>query len=143
MQGVELSPASALVRPGRSVLFSTRSPTTGNLIGLLIGGRRDAREAWQVAIDAVAVELLAVHGVAMHIGPWQDLAPVDGIGWPVFARVRTGQTIAVCVRNDARELRELRCVLAFAERGQGSPGPPRTGRSQRRIRHKRETEDPE
>ena len=115
-------------------MFHARASTSGQLAGLLVGSRRDAREQWQPAIDAVTVEAVIVHGVSLHIGPWQDLIQHGDLGWPVFGRVRAGQTLVVYVRNDARELRELRAVLAMG--GNGSPGPPRTGHTQRRIRHR-------
>lgn len=108
-----MSPASALVRPQRSAMFHTRANAAGQLAGLLVGARRTARDDWQPAIDAVTVEAVIVHGVSLHIGPWRDLIAQGDLGWPVFGRVRPGQTLVVYVRNDARELRELRAVLVL------------------------------
>jgi len=112
-------------------MFHGRAAAAGQLAGLLVGSRRDEFDPWTPAIDAITVEAVIVHGVSLHIGPWADFINAGDLGWPVFGRVRGGQTLAVYVRNDARELRELRAVLAL--HGRGSPAPPRTGRSQRRI----------
>lgn len=131
MFGLELSPASAFVRPLRTAMFHTRATSAGQLAGLLVGARRNEREQWRPAIDAVTVEAVIVHGVSLHIGPWRDLIAHGDLGWPLFGSVRSGQTLVVYVRNDGRELVELRAVLAL--RGNGSPGPPRTGHTQRRI----------
>lgn len=110
-------------------MFHARAPSAGQLAGLLVGSRRDASDTWQPAIDAVMVEAVIVHGVSLNIGPWQDLIADGDLGWPLFGVVRRGQTLVVYLRNDARELRELRAVLVL----HGSPGPPRTGHTQRRI----------
>jgi len=115
-------------------MFHARASTSGQLGGLLVGARRNAGEEWKPAIDAVTVEAVIVHGVSLHIGPWQDLIASGDLGWPLFGPVRPGQTLVVYVRNDARDLRELRAVLVL--HGHGSPGPPRTGHTQRRIRHR-------
>lgn len=112
-------------------MFHTCASSAGQLAGLLVGARRNDAEQWQPAIDAVTVEAVIVHGVSLHIGPWQDLIAHGDLGWPLFGVVRPGQTLVVYVRNNARELRELRAVLAL--QGEGSPGPPRTGHTQRRI----------
>jgi hypothetical protein len=112
-------------------MFHTRAASAGQLAGLLVGARHDARDEWRPAIDAVTVEAVIIHGVSLHIGPWQDLIALGDMGWPLFGRFRSGHTLVVFVRNDAREARELRAVLAL--HGKGSPGPPRTGHSQRRI----------
>ena len=113
MHGVELSPASALVRPGRAAMFHTRANAAGQLAGLLVGSRRNDGDAWRPAIDVVTVEAVIVHGVSLHIGPWQDLIADGDLGWPLFGSVRLGQTLVVYVRNDERELRELRAVLVL------------------------------
>lgn len=121
--GIELSPSVALVGASRSLMFTTRAPTSATIVGLLVGARRDAREEWTPAIERVTVELVAIHGV--KLGGGLALLP-ERDGWHVFGRVRVGQTIAVCVRNDHRAPIELRAVLAID--GQGSPGPHRPGR---------------
>lgn len=94
-------------------MFHTRASASGQLAGLLVGSRRDDSEDWRPALDVVTVEAVIVHGVSLHIGPWQDLIADGDIGWPVFGTVRAGQTLVVYVRNDERELRELRAVLVM------------------------------
>ena len=125
--GIELSPVSALVRPGGSVLFSARSTTSARIVGLLVGSRRDDQDDWAPAIDLARVELVAIHGVKIPI--WQDLVHDDGAaGWRLFGSVACGKTIAVCIRNDARESRELRAVLlveGLGVTGSSSPRPRR------------------
>lgn len=59
----------------------------------------------------VRVESIVIHGHSLPIGPWQDLIAPSDIGWPVFGSISYGSTIAVFIRNDAAELRELRAVL--------------------------------
>jgi len=115
----------------RTAMFHTRATGAGQLAGLLVGTRRNEREQWRPAIDAITVEAVIVHGVSLHIGPWRDLIAAGDLGWPLFGSVRSGQTLVAYVRNDGRELVELRAVLAM--HGNGSPGPPRTGHTQRRI----------
>jgi len=123
VNGIELDPPSAFVAPGRSQLFQADAPTSAAVIGLLVGVRRDARHAWMPAIERVAIELVAIHGV--RLGGGIALLP-DRDGWHLAGRVQVGQSIAVCVRNDHRYAVELRAVLAIT--GQGSPGPHRPGR---------------
>jgi hypothetical protein len=112
-----MAPVSAFVRPERAAMFHTRCPSAGDLAGLLVGSRRESRDAWTPAIAAVTVEAVIVHGVSLPIGPWQDLIADGDIGWPLFGRVRVGQTLVVYIRNDAREIRELRAVLVLAGAG--------------------------
>lgn len=130
MFGVELSPVSAIVRPLRVVMFDAIAPCNGSLAGVLVGTRRGDDE-WAPAVGAVTIDAVLVHGVkAQGLLPFVELD--DGnTGWRVTANVRSGQTLAVYIRNDLRELRELRAVLVM--HGKGSPGPPRTGHTQRRI----------
>lgn len=123
LAGIELSPAVALVGPSRSLLFTAQAPTSAAIVGLLVGSRRSARDEWTPAIERVTIELVAIHGV--KLGGGLALLP-ERDGWHVFGRVRVGQSIAVCVRNDHRAPIELRAVLAIE--GQGSPGPHRPGR---------------
>lgn len=110
--GVELSPEFASVRPLRAAMFHATAPTTGELAGLLVGSRRDAAERWQPALDVVTLEAVIVHGVHLNLTKVRDPG-VDRHGWPLFGRVRVGQTLVVYVRNDERELRELRAVLVL------------------------------
>lgn len=131
--GIELSPQSALVKPGCKVLFSSRSTTSARIVGLLVGCRRDEQDDWAPAVDVAHVELVAIHGVVIPI--WQDLIHDDGAaGWRLFGSVAHGKTIAVCIRNDAREPRELRAVLlvdALGVTGSSSPRPRRLRTSAR------------
>ena len=92
-------------------MFGGRSPHSAQLAGLLVGRRRLDVDRWEVAIPFVRVEAIVVHGISLPIGPWQDLIAPSDVGWPVFGRVRLDDTIAVFIRNDAPELRELRAVL--------------------------------
>ena len=116
--GVELSPASALVRPYRSAMFHTYA-ASGKLAGLLVGGRASSRDVWQSAIERVTVEAVIVQGISLHIGPWRDLIASGDLGWPLFGAVHARQSFVVYVRNDAAELRELRAVLVLQGDGGG------------------------
>src|SRR3990172_2462628 len=111
MIGIELSPESARVRAGASAMFGGRSPHSARLAGLLIGRRRLDDGRWEVAVPFVRVESIVIHGISLQVGPWQDLIASGDMGWPVFGSISDGATIAVFIRNDAAELRELRAVL--------------------------------
>lgn len=124
MQGVELCPGLAWVRRHRSAMFFSYE-VTGRVSALLVGARQRGGE-WEPAIETVTIEMVIVNGVKIAHGR----SRVGRIGWPVFGGASLGQSFVVYVRNDGDD-RELRVVAAID--GQGSPGPPRTGRTQRRI----------
>ena len=134
LHGLELFPPSRLVRPKRAACFHSHAYGSGELVGLMVGARKNANEPWQPALDSVTVEAVVVHGVSLHIGPIQGLVRPGDIGYPLFARVRDGQTLVVYVRNNARELRELRAVLvtrgalSLQVRSSHQPSTPRTSR---------------
>lgn len=132
MFGLELSPASAFVRPYRSACFHTHA-ASGKLAGLLVGGRASSIDAWQPAIERVTVEAVIVQGISLHIGPWQDLIASGDLGWPLFGSVSAPQSFVVYVRNDAPELRELRAVLVLHGGGGGGGGVVRRLRSSRLV----------
>lgn len=105
-------------------MFGGRSPHSARLAGLLIGRRRLDSGQWEVAVPFVRVESIVIHGISLAIGPWQDLIAPGAMGWPVFGHVGSGDTIAVFIRNDAAELRELRAVLVVHGRdGRRRRGP--------------------
>lgn len=110
MRGVELSPASALVRPYREAMFCSHR-VGGQLAGLLIGSRRNARDDWRSAIDDVTVTHVIARGISLAIGPWQDLIAAGDLGWPLFGAARS--PLVVYVRNDRPELVELRAVVVL------------------------------
>jgi hypothetical protein len=112
--GIELQPASAFVGPLRSALFQARAPSSAVIVGLLVGSRL-GDDDWTPAIERVTVELVAIHGV--KLGGGIAMLP-EGLGWQFYGRVRIGETIAVCVRNDQRAVVELRAVLAIEGGGE-------------------------
>jgi hypothetical protein len=77
----------------------------------------------------VTIELITIHGVSLPV--WRDVEEPQESGWPIVARVRVGQTIAVLVRNDRRDARELRAVIAL-DGGSGEPRRPRIAARKKR-----------
>lgn len=115
MHGIELSPASAIVRPYREAMFAAHCH--GQLAALLVGMRRSSLDAWVPAIDDITVTSVVSRGISLAIGPWQDLGAVGEIGWPLFGYARA--PLVVYVRNDRPELVELRAVLVLHDHGDG------------------------
>lgn len=116
---VELSPAAQRVRALRSAMFSARAPTSGELVGVIVGERRNAEHPWNPAAGLVTVESLIVHGVVLPtVGRSSEVG--GGYGWQLLhrARVALGNTLVVFLRNDQREPRELRAVLVLQGREQ-------------------------
>jgi hypothetical protein len=110
MRGVELSPASAIVRPYREAMFCAHN-ISGTLAGLMVGSRARDDEAWKSAIDEVTVTCVVSCGHRLNIGPWQDLIASGDLGWPLFGTARS--PFVVYVRNDRPELVELRAVVVL------------------------------
>ena len=99
-------------RRGHRFLFRSRASSASTLLGVLVGARRDARSAWEPAIGNVTIEAVVIHGISLQIGPWIDLA--DPYGCPLFGNLRFGNTIAVFVRSNYPQTRELRTVIVCA-----------------------------
>jgi hypothetical protein len=113
MFGVALSPEFVPARPRGLVMFQGAAPATAELAGLLVGARRGAFEDWQPASDVVSVDAVIVHGVHVQLARTRQTLLDGKLGWPLTGRVRIGSTLAVYLRNDERELRELRAVLVL------------------------------
>jgi len=121
MFGVALIPEFVPARPRGIVMFQGAAPTTAELVGLLVGARRDAGEDWQPASDVVSVDAVIVHGVHVQLARSRQTLLDGKLGWPLTGRVRIGATLAVYLRNDERELRELRAVLVLRPEERGWP----------------------
>lgn len=136
MIGLELSPQSAWVQPYRTAMFHARANRGAQLAGVLVGARSDPDEPWAPAIDTITVEAVIVHGISLHIGPWQDLIEDGDVGWPLFGAggVAPGQMLVVYVRNDTPELRELRVVLALLTTAATAANAARSASTRRRSR---------
>lgn len=111
MSGLELSPEFAAVHPGRAALFWVRVRSSATLAALLVGSRRRSSDEWSPAGRRVTVEAVIIEGVSLPLGPLRDVLPPGDLGWPLVGSVRSGQTVAVFVRNDGAQLVELRAVV--------------------------------
>jgi hypothetical protein len=114
VSGLELTPEFAPVYPRRSALFWVRVRSHAKLAALLVGSRRRGDDEWSPAGRLVTVESCIVEGVSLPMGPLRDVLPPGDLGWPLAGSVRSGQTVAVFVRNDGAELVELRAVVVLA-----------------------------
>jgi hypothetical protein len=73
--------------------------------------RRNELDDWRPAIGDITVTAVVSHGIRLQIGPWQDLVRDGDIAWPLFGHARA--PLCVYVRNDGRELIELRAVVVL------------------------------
>ena len=83
---------------------------SGPIKGLLVGVRRTELDDWRPAIGSVTVTAVVSRGLRLPVRAWQDFTH-DEIAWSVHGSACP--PFCVYVRNDGREMVELRAVVVL------------------------------